>query len=45
MSDVTIGFMKEDRRPAFVLEDVQGIEFPSHKGAESDRRTHVRETR
>jgi hypothetical protein len=27
MSDVNVGFMKEDRRPAFVLEHVKGIDF------------------
>ena len=27
LSNVDIGFMREDRRPAFVLEDVKGIEF------------------
>ena len=33
MSDVNIGTMTEDRRPAFVLEDVKGIEF-SHVQAQ-----------
>jgi polygalacturonase len=27
LHDVTVGFMKEDRRPAFVLEDVKDAEF------------------
>jgi polygalacturonase len=34
MTDVNIGTMTEDRRPAFVLEDVKGIEF-SHVKAQS----------
>jgi hypothetical protein len=33
MSDVNIGYMSEDRRPAFVLDDVKGIEF-SHVKAQ-----------
>jgi hypothetical protein len=27
LSDVEVGFMKEDRRPAFVLDNVKGIDF------------------
>lgn len=27
LTDVNIGFMKEDRRPAFVIDDVKGIDF------------------
>jgi len=27
LSNVDVGFMKEDRRPAFVLDDVKGIDF------------------
>lgn len=27
LSDVHVGFLKEDRRPAFVLDDVKGADF------------------
>jgi hypothetical protein len=34
LHDVTVGFMKEDRRPAFVLEDVKDAEF---RGVRADK--------
>jgi polygalacturonase len=33
MTDVNVGFVKEDRRPAFVMDDVKGIDF-SHVQAQ-----------
>jgi hypothetical protein len=36
LDNVTVGFMREDRRPAFVLEDVRGIEFRGVKAQKAD---------
>ena len=36
MDNVSVGFMSEDRRPAFVLEDVQGAEFHDVDAARVD---------
>jgi hypothetical protein len=36
MSDVTIGYMNEDRRPAFVLDDVKGISFSHVEAKKAD---------
>ena len=36
LNDVDIGFMKEDRRPAFVLDSVEGIELEHCKAARAE---------
>jgi hypothetical protein len=35
MSDVSVGYMREDRRPAFVLDDVKGIDLSHVKAQKS----------
>jgi len=36
LNDVEVGFVKEDRRPAFVLDTVEGIELEHCKAGRAD---------
>ena len=36
LNDVAVAYIKEDRRPAFVLDSVDGVEFENCKAAKAD---------
>jgi hypothetical protein len=36
LNDVGVSYIKEDRRPAFVLDSVDGVEFENCKAAKAD---------
>ena len=39
LNNVEVGYMKEDRRPAFVLDQVKGVEFQHVKARQADGRS------
>ena len=42
LNNVDLSYMKEDRRPAFVLDQVRGMRSGTREGAESRRRSDFR---